>query len=297
MLARVVALVVLLATSPAYAFVCARVSSGNDDAGASLSWFTRTIPFTLFATGTEDIAGDTELDVLRTSFAAWSELHVEGGADSCGLGSGVDFVFAETAMSTVDRIGYDFLNPEASENLLIFRDSGWNSSDANVIALTTTTYDPVSGQILDADIEFNTEVFAFTTGEPVIMDLANTAVHEIGHFLGLAHTSSSLPDATMYARAVEGEIKKRDLACDDALGIVFKYPRGEPNGYCSPPTSACGDCAPPEEDNGVPTVRVTAQSADGALANGCAAAAPPMWLLGLLYAGRRLRATLSNGLR
>ncbi len=86
------------------------------------------------------------------------------------------------ARSTVDRVGYDFLDPAATQNILIFRDSGWDAADASVIALTTTTYDPVTGEILDADIEFNsTDVqLQQSIGDASSdMDLKNTAVHEI----------------------------------------------------------------------------------------------------------------------
>ena len=161
-------------------------------------WFSRTIDFTLFAAGTSDIAGADELQVLRDAFATWAA--VDTGSDVCDVGLGVDLTFVETPLSNVDRVGYDFLHPELSENLLVFRDSGWDSAENNVIALTTTTYDAVSGEILDADIEFNSTVFDFTiTDTSVGMDLKNTAVHEIGHFLGLAHTSSQFPHATMAA--------------------------------------------------------------------------------------------------
>ncbi len=285
----------MCAPAVARAFACARVSTTGGSEGASLAWFSRTITFTLFAAGTNDIAGDAERDVLRESFAVWAGLDLGDDVVDCQLAAGVDLTFVETSLSTTDRIGYDFGDPAATENLLIFRDSGWDSAENNVIALTTTTYDPVSGEILDADIEFNSTVFDFTiTDDGVAMDLKNTAVHEIGHFLGLAHTSSAFPRATMAARAVPGEVEKRDLACDDATAITFKYPTGSENGYCSPPTPACGNCAPPDAATSEAVVRVTAQSANGDL-GGCAATAPS-WLMlvaGLAF-GRWLGAERSR---
>ncbi|MEZ0310191.1 MAG: matrixin family metalloprotease [Myxococcota bacterium] len=258
----------------ARAFNCARVNTTSGVEGASLAWFSRTIAFTLFAAGTEDIPGDAERDVLRASFAVWAGLELGADAPDCGLTTDVDLAFVETALSTTDRVGYDYFDPAATENLLIFRDSGWNSAENNVIALTTTTYDPVSGEILDADIEFNSTVFDFTIADDdVSMDLKNTAVHEIGHFLGLAHTSSAFPRATMAARAVPGETEKRDLACDDAGAVTFKYPADAENGYCSPPTPSCGNCAPPDSATTEAIVRISAQSASGDLGGGCNAVA------------------------
>lgn len=282
----------LLAASDARAFVCARVSIGSSP-GSSLAWSTREIPFSLYARGTNDLDGSIEFEVLRSSFEAWRTLNVPEGIEACGLSAGTDITFRETALSTTDRIGYDFLHPELSENLLIFRDSDWDAAEDNVIALTTTTYDSVTGEILDADIEFNSAVFNFSTTTSG-MNLANTAVHEIGHFLGLAHTQSANTDATMYARAVPGETKKADLACDDALAVVFKYPAGEANGYCSPAVDACGFCAPPREPSPGPTVRVTAKAADGALEGGCASGAPFLWVIIALAFRRRFRCSRSS---
>ncbi|MBC7793997.1 MAG: matrixin family metalloprotease [Clostridia bacterium] len=280
----------LLIAGRAEAFLCARVSTSSD-LGPSLAWFSRDIAFTLHAAGTRDIEGDAEFDVLRASFEAWASVSVPGGTTACGLAALTDLSFRETGMSNIDRVGYDFLHPEASENLLIFRDSGWDVAESNVIALTTTTYDPVHGEILDADIEFNSTVFDFTVGIPVSMDLANTAVHEVGHFLGLAHTQSENDDATMFARAVPGETKKASLACDDALAIVFKYPAGEANGYCSPPTQTCGNCAPPRDENGTPAVTVIDKSDDGRLQYGCASMRPVAYGILLAIALRRFLRT------
>ena len=95
---------------------------------------------------------------------------------------------------------------------------------ALIIALTTLTYNSLTGEILDADIEYNSEKFSFTgrlDGDRDT-DLMNTTVHELGHFLGLGHTADTAD--TMYPRADTGEIKKRTLTCNDARGLVFKYP-------------------------------------------------------------------------
>jgi hypothetical protein len=289
-----IVLTAMLAATSANAYVCARVTSDGNDDGASLSWFQRDLSFNLFGGGTADIAGDEEFAVLRDSFAVWTSLHLGTGetAESCGLTTSIDISFTEGPPATVDRVGYDFLAPENTQNILIFRDSGWDSADSSVIALTTTTYDPVSGEILDADIEFNSSSFDFATdGDPSSMDLQNTTVHEIGHFLGLAHTQSAHSDATMYARAVPGETQKRDLACDDAQAITFKYPAGEPNGYCNG-DPACASCAPPDTETSSTRVLVTKSSSTGHLDHGgCQATDTPAWLsaIAILCCARRRR--------
>jgi hypothetical protein len=286
----VLALVVL--PQSAQAFVCTRVlDSKGEENGPSLAWTRRDLRFALHAQGTADIAGTAELEVLRNSFAQWGRLVKNGvpqgdaptetandcvNQNSCRT---TDLTFTEiTPLSTRDRVGYDFLNPDNNENLLIFRDGGWPMADqASVIALTTTTYNALTGEILDADIEYNSSGFHFTIGDVGIKsDLMNTTVHEIGHILGLAHNNAD-PQVTMYYVAGDGEYKKRDLAPDDRNGVVFKYPAGQPNGYCDPTADPDCGCPPPGKLNAVPTL-VVKNLGDGP-ANGCAATQGAVWVL------------------
>ena len=60
------------------------------------------------------------------------------------------------------------------------------------------------------------------------MDLENVFAHELGHYLGLAHSTEA--EATMFASAVAGETLKRDLAADDVEGLCAAYPPGTPTG-------------------------------------------------------------------
>lgn len=258
--------------SAAHAYKCTRVpDSSGDENGASLAWFQRTLRFSLFAQGTNDIAGDEEFAALRLAFAQWGTLLDANGVAQNGPPTEcvspnrtTDLTFQETsALSTTDAVGYNFLlSTEQNENLLIFRDDAWPHSDksALTIALTTTSFNALTGEIFDADIEFNSASFDFSTGDDVgpgcgascETDLLNTTVHEVGHFLGLGHPSKSDAtetdkDATMAAEATAGETEKRDLACDDKNAIVFKYPADSTNGYCETTVSAsCGLCAPPD---------------------------------------------------
>jgi MYXO-CTERM domain-containing protein len=52
-------------------------------------------------------------------------------------------------------------------------------------------------------------------------DLESTLTHELGHLLGLGHSTE--PDATMFATGTECETLKRDLSPDDEAGLDHLY--------------------------------------------------------------------------
>jgi hypothetical protein len=108
----------------------------------------------------------------------------------------------------------------------------------NVIAITTSTYDPKTGKLLDADIEMNAAAdLKFTTVESpkcppkdalrrydcIATDVQNTATHELGHSLGLDHTSRA--DSTMYPNADVGETSKRVVDPGSQHFVCDVYPK------------------------------------------------------------------------
>jgi len=64
-------------------------------------------------------------------------------------------------------------------------------------------------------------------------------VHEVGHFLGLDH--STIQIATMFSQALPAETKKRDLTQDDRNGYCALYgPLSEPIATPEPVTTSSG---------------------------------------------------------
>jgi MYXO-CTERM domain-containing protein len=64
----------------------------------------------------------------------------------------------------------------------------------------------------------------------VSIDVQNTATHEEGHSIGLAHSLDPL--ATMYATAPAGETSKRILSDDDIAAVCTIYPKGAQTATC-----------------------------------------------------------------
>jgi predicted Zn-dependent protease len=230
-------LLIVLTPTAAHAYRCTQVDEA-DPASTSISWPKRRIEFRLHESGTQDITDDGEFQALEEAFDEWERAYSvwdkNASCEDSEFGNQTDLeLHSSSQRSASTFIGYNYLVTEQNENLVIFHDDTWPhaGTENSVVGLTTVSYSSGNGVIFDADIEFNAYGFEFSVGEPVLMDLKNAAVHEIGHFLGLAHSDAE--DSTMAASATEGETYKRDLSCDDATAIVLKYPSSSANGFCS----------------------------------------------------------------
>ncbi|HWV37710.1 MAG TPA: myxosortase-dependent metalloprotease, MXAN_2677/MXAN_2678 family [Vulgatibacter sp.] len=238
----VVALLALPAAARAYERT---VVPGTD---TCLFWNERSLGWALNQDGSLALGFEASHDAIARSFDTWQDV-------PC-----TDLGFADRSPTADVSIGFD--RDGSNSNLLVFRQApcvpgadpacdpenpcadprGCWPYEPTVIALTTATFREKTGEILDADIEFNEADFVFTDvdGPPcgesattscVSTDLQNTATHEIGHFIGLDHSPD--PDSTMFGSASTGEIDKRELAPDDEAGICDIYPRGGPTSVCS----------------------------------------------------------------
>jgi Matrixin len=108
-----------------------------------------------------------------------------------------------------------------------------------VLASTNLLIDDATGELLEADIFFNSafDWSVAADGEPGRYDLQSIALHEIGHFSGLAHSALGETDLTPQGRHViasgavmfpiafpAGSIAGRALQPDDIAGISDLYP-------------------------------------------------------------------------
>jgi hypothetical protein len=110
-----------------------------------------------------------------------------------------------------------------------------------VLASTSFLVDAVTGELVEADIFFNS-AFPWSVapaGEPNHWDLESIALHEIGHFSGLGHSALGETEMASGGRRVlstaavmfpialgPGDVSMRTLRPDDIAGVSDLYPDG-----------------------------------------------------------------------
>jgi hypothetical protein len=115
----------------------------------------------------------------------------------------------------------------------------------NNLAVTVTTYNETTGQILKADVVMNgsSHFELFDEGRKYFYtrqyDIEAVLVHEFGHLLGLQDNDED-PSATMWPVIEPGETSKRSLEEDDQEGVIAAYAQGlAPNAQYPNPAVNC----------------------------------------------------------
>lgn len=163
------------------------------------TWNRRILTY-FFQNGTTDIAGDGGRGVVRQAFPFWS--------------AHTDLAFLEVC--------------NANDADIVISWAAGNHGDINFDAaggfLAHAFFPPPQGGVLAGDIHFDeaeTWVDQIRNNDAQPIDLLTIAIHELGHVLGLDH--SSVPGAIMQAAYTESH---RFLNFDDIAGIQSLYGYG-----------------------------------------------------------------------
>jgi hypothetical protein len=192
-------------------------------------WRNACVSYDLQKDASQKVDYATASQIVTTAFQQWmSSVCPPDSAGSTTLG------IQAINLGPVECNQVQYNSDQGNQHVILFcdkqfpcdsnTDAATAASSGNTLGLTTVTFDADTGEIFDADTEINTTVPISTTN-PVpegFHDLASIITHEMGHFLGLAHSGD--PSATMWATNQEGSNSMATLSSDDIQGVCTIYP-------------------------------------------------------------------------
>jgi hypothetical protein len=188
-----------------------------------IGWASRCVGFSVQEDNRDGIKADTLEEIVELAFDTWRSV-------DCGNGS-PGFVAQNLGQVPCDKQQYN--KEAANANIILMRIDDWPYG-VEKLALTTTTYDPETGDLSDADMEINGFDYDFTVSdESVEYDLLSVVTHEVGHLMGLAH--SNMTGTTMDQSYTPGTTEIRVPGPDDIAAICELYPPDDaPKKTCNP---------------------------------------------------------------
>ncbi len=232
-----VVLAVLLLPSSASAFCrsmtcnpkkeqCDVDDRGCVTSGVPVHWAQTPLHYRFSARGSALLEREEARAAIRAAFAQWSDTLCDGRRTSLR--------FVEQEDLPEDKP----LGPDTQGSApfgIYFRDLGWPYDDADeTLAQTNHRYGKTSGTIQYSDLEINTGARKFaTTDDGDGVDLQAVITHEVGHYIGLAHSVEN--ESIMVKsycevgdRCEKGKVAARRLATDDIAAVCALYPPDAP---------------------------------------------------------------------
>ncbi len=245
--ASLVALVLTALPSTASAYcqtlTCAGECERDRDAcpvgGHPVHWTKLPIVYRFHSRGSRLLVREEARAAIRASFHRWSDV-------VCPDGRRTSLRFREEEDTDVEK-GLEPNDRPSQPFGIYFRDFGWphKKRDAT-LALTTLDFSKKDGTVLYGDIEINSGAKRFAVTEDGDgIDLQAVMTHEVGHYIGLAHSTargSIMAESHCEigdGRCEKGKFAARRLADDDIEAVCDLYPPGAQNPPENAPPVSC----------------------------------------------------------
>lgn len=221
---------------------------GTAGGGCGLRWYQNSIDFHVGELAPQSVTHGELAQAALDGLNAWHNVECAICTSSHGVGClpeacapsplGLDFHYvADPAGTLPPPVGGHCKKADGNGTCVDMESNGnyvqvisdaatWQATShagSGVFALTVLTYNTQSGAIVDADILLDDADADFCTHDcpDQSNNLRNTLTHESGHFIGLDHSPDT--EATMYAFAPHGDLKKISLAQDDRNAACTAY--------------------------------------------------------------------------
>jgi len=218
---------------------CPRDANQCVTQGHALHWASPCLTYSVQVDGSprSKLDADQVQGFVEQAFSVWKAAQCPGGGSprfDVHFESYVSCHRREAVCGSADR----------NANVVMFHDSGWLEG-ASRIGVTTPTGGTESGLVIDTDIEINSQDYSFESDPSGMMSpsLLYVLTHELGHFLGLAHSSAS--SSVMSTGYQSLPFSPNLISTDDAAAICAVFPPGPKLSCGSPPASTYDACEIP----------------------------------------------------
>jgi hypothetical protein len=180
-----------------------------------------------------DIDADQLQEAVASAFARWQNVNCPEGGSPSFIARFSGFVSCDQHQTVCDYA-------PANVSTIIAHDDGWPHG-GNQLGVTTPAAVIDTGELVDADLEIDTSRgdYSAVAGSPGAEALANVLTHEVGHFLGIAHSDRN--DALMYFAYQSTRSIDELLSEDDIAAICAVFPPSDDELACEPSSGPAYD--------------------------------------------------------
>jgi hypothetical protein len=194
--------------------------------GYGLFWDSPCLSFGVSSLNTSalGLTPDEFHDIIADAYKMWEGVECPGGGNPG---------FHVNSVGVVQNNGNFFCEAEPEANVSIWSLVNRWTRASDALGYTSSVHNKNDGEIFDADVELNLKKIEREHEGNYAIVLGRIAVHEAGHYLGLAHSRNR--DAVMYDSYGTYELLTRELTQDDIDGICELYPPKKDALQCSQP--------------------------------------------------------------